>query len=76
MLVTSLDHMEQIVASRDDLEWDGWDVVKYTNSNNAMYAADGCFHRGKWMKKKVFPLTSDGWYIPNTIGRVHAAVEG
>lgn len=76
MLVTTLDEMEQIVASRDDLEWDGWNVVKYTKSNNAIYAADGCFHRGQWMKKKVFPLTEDGWYLPNSIGRVHAQVEG
>lgn len=76
MLVTSLDEMEQIVASRGDLEWDGWNVVKYTKSSNAMYSTDGCFHRGMWMKKKVFPATQDGWYLPNTIGRVDAQVEG
>ena len=76
MLVTSLEEMEQIVASRDDLVWEGWDVVKYTKNDNAMFAPDGAFHRGKWMKKKVFPLTKDGWYLPNSIGRVHAQVEG
>ena len=76
MLVTGLDEMEQIIASRGDLVWDGWDVVKYTNSNNAMYSNDGAFRNGKWMKKKVFPITHDGWYLPNTIGRVDAQVEG
>jgi hypothetical protein len=76
MLVTSLEEMESIVASRDDLEWDGWSVVKYTNSNNAIYSTDGVFHRGKWMKKQVFPLTENGWQLPNSIGRVHAQVEG
>ena len=76
MLVTTLEEMEQIVASRGDLEWDGWNVVKYTKSSNAMYATDGVFHRGMWMKKKVYPLTEDGWYLPNSIGRVHAQVEG
>lgn len=76
MLVTSLQEMEHIVFSRQDLEWDGWDVIKYTNSNNAMFDVDGVFKNGKWMKKKVFPLTEEGWYLPNTIGRDYAQVEG
>lgn len=76
MLVTDLQEMEAIVRSRNDLEWDGWDVVQYKNSSNAMYSTDGSFHHGKWMKKKVFPVTKDGWYLPNTIGRVDAQVEG
>lgn len=76
MLVTSLEEMEEIVRSRGDLEWDGYDVVKYTNSNSAMFGVDGVFRGGKWMKKKVFPLTEDGWYLPNIIGRVDAQVEG
>lgn len=67
MLVTSLEEMEQIVRSREDLSWDGWDVVKHTYANNAMYAKDGSFINGKWMKKKVFPLTEDGWSIPNSM---------
>lgn len=76
MLVVSLEEMEAIVLSREDLAWEGWDVVKYTKASNAMYSPDGCLRNGVWMKKKVFPLTKDGWYLPNTIGRVHAAVEG
>ncbi len=76
MLVVSLEEMEAIVLSRDDLAWEGWNVVKYTKASNAMYSSDGCLRNGVWMKKKVFPLTEDGWYLPNTIGRVHAAVEG
>lgn len=76
MLVTSLEEMEQIVRSRNDLVWDGWDIVKYTNSNNAIYAADGAYRDGKWMKRKVFPITKDGWYLPNSIGRDYAQVEG
>lgn len=76
MLVTTLEEMEQIVASRQDLEWEGWDIVKYTKSKNAMYDVNGCFHKGQWMIKKVYPLTGEGWQLPNTIGRVHAQVEG
>lgn len=75
MLVTSLEEMESIIRSRGDLEWDGYDVVKYTNSSNAMYGVDGVFRNGKWMKKKVFPLTEQGWNLPNTIGRDYAQVE-
>ena len=76
MLIIKEEEMQSIINSRTDLEWDGWNVVKYTNSSNAMYATDGCYHKGVWMKKKVFPLTSDGWYLPNTIGRNHAWMEG
>lgn len=75
MLVTNLEEMSAIVSSRADLEWDGYDVVKYTSSKNAMYGVDGIYREGKWMKKKVFPLTKDGWDLPNTIGRTHAKVE-
>ena len=76
MLVTSLEEMEAIVKSREDLSWKGWDIVKHTSSNNALYALDGEFHQGAWMKKKVFPLTEEGWFLPNIIGRDHAQVEG
>jgi hypothetical protein len=68
--------MEAIVRNRQDLEWNGWDIVKYSNNSNAMYDVDGVFRNGKWMKKKVFPLTEQGWYLPNTIGRDYAQVEG
>jgi len=76
MLITSLEEMELIVRSRGDLSWEGWNVVKYTNSSNAMYAKDGLFKSDKWMKKKVFPLTENGWELPNIIGRDYAQVEG
>lgn len=76
MLVTTLEEMEQIVASREDLEWDGWNIVKYTKSKNAMHDVSGCFHRGQWMKKQTFPLTESGWHLPNSIGRIRAQVEG
>ena len=76
MLVTNLEEMERLVAARPDLDWDGWNVVKYVNSNNAMYAKDGAFKDGKWLIKKVYPLTEEGWRLPNSIGREDAQVEG
>ena len=75
MIVTSLEQMEDIVSSRKDLCWNGWDVVKYTESSNALYSIDSEFRNGKWMKKKVFPITESGWNIPNITGTRHAQLE-
>ena len=76
MLVTNLDEMERIVAHRPDLSWEGWDVVKYVSKDNAIYSKDGAFKDGKWLIKKVFSLTEQGWHLPNHIGREDAQVEG
>jgi len=75
MLVTDLNYMEHIVSKRQDLEWQGWDVVKYTKSNSAMFSNDGVFKNGTWCKKKIFPITESGWIIPNSIGRLDAELE-
>jgi len=74
MLVNNLEKMEQIVNSTD-LEWDGWNVVKYTPSHSAMFSTDGAYKGGQWYKKKVFPLTEDGWHVPNSIGKINARME-
>ena len=76
MLVTNLEDMERIISSRSDLQWEGWNVVKYTNSSNAMYSKDAEFKNGKWMKKTIFALTEEGWHLPNSIGREYEQVEG
>ena len=75
MLVTSLEYMEKIVSSREDLEWNGWDIVKYTKSSSAMFSPDGIFKNGVWFKQKVFPLSESGWNLPNSIGREYADME-
>lgn len=74
MLVKTLEEMDKIVESRGDLSWRGWDVVKTTKANNAIYSKDGAFENGVWVKKKVFPVTEKGWYLPNSIGRINAQV--
>jgi hypothetical protein len=68
--------MEKIVSSNNDLSWDGWNVVRYSAGHNAQYSPNGVYLNGKWMKKKVFPITEQGWHLPNNIGRTHAQVEG
>lgn len=75
MLVNNLNQMEKIVDSSSQLEWDGWDVVTYTASNSAMLAKDGVYRDGKWYKKKVFPLTENGWNLPDSIGNTDARME-
>jgi hypothetical protein len=67
MLVTNLEYMEKIVSSRNDLEWNGWDIVKYTRSESAMFSPEGVFKNGVWCKRKTFPITTDGWFIPNSM---------
>jgi hypothetical protein len=68
MLVNNLERMENIVQNRSDLDWIGWDVVRYTKSSSAMFRSDGVFKNGRWYKKTVFPLTETGWKIPENIG--------
>ena len=65
MFITSLSQMEQLVDSRPDLEWDGWDVVRYKKNNNAQFHKNGVFRKGSWYDKSVFPLNNSGWSIPN-----------
>jgi hypothetical protein len=71
MLITSLEDMESIVSSRNDLEWDGWNVIKYTKTSDAVFSQDGVYKNGRWCNKKVFPITEEGWFLPNSLGRQH-----
>ena len=68
MFITSLSEMEQIVASRSDLDWEGWDVVRYKKADNAQFDPAGVFRNGQWYKRYTFPITEGGWSLPNSIG--------
>lgn len=65
MLVTSLTEMEQIVAYRPDLEWDGWNVIQYKKNSSAQFDKRGAFKNGAWYKKTVYPLNESGWTVPS-----------
>jgi hypothetical protein len=67
--------MESIVSKRNDLGWDGWNIVKYTTSSSAIFSADGALKDGAWVKRKIFPITENGWEVPKSIGEPHAAME-
>ena len=75
MFITSLNKMEKIVDSSQDLSWNGWDVVKQTPSYNAMFSPDGVYRDGKWYKQKIFPITENGWNVPDSIGKRDAQME-
>lgn len=75
MLISSLDQMEKIVESRDDLDWVGWDVVRYFGQSSFL-SKDVIFKNGKWIKTKVYPITELGWDIPENIGGSLAQLEG
>lgn len=68
MFITSLSDMERLVDSRSDLEWDGWDVVRYKKNDKAQYESNGIFRNGFWYNKIVFPLNKNGWSVPDRIG--------
>lgn len=69
MKITSLDTMESIVKSNNSLSWDGWDVVELKKSPTAWMKANGAFVNNSWHIKNVFPVTQDGWSIPNKYTR-------
>lgn len=67
MFITSLSEMEQLVDCRSDLYWDGWDVVRYKKNTSAQFEKNGVFRNGEWYNKTVFPLTSNGWSMPERL---------
>ena len=71
MFITSLSQMEEFVNSRSDLEWDGWDVVRYKKNNNAQFHKNGIYRNGSWYDRTVFPLNNNGWSLPNMMGKIN-----
>lgn len=69
MLVSSLNKMERIVGSHPELSWEGWDVVRHKKNPSSQFESSGEFYKGAWHKKIIFPLTKDGWSVPDSIGR-------
>lgn len=68
MFITSLSEMEILVDSRSDLQWEGWNVVRYKKNADAQFDRNGVFCNGQWYNKFTFPITEHGWSIPDRIG--------
>ena len=65
MIVKNLDHMEKIVARNNNLSWVGWDVVDRKRSEGARTAVNGVRVNGVWYLQRIYPVTRNGWDIPN-----------
>lgn len=57
--------MENIVAKNNNLKWDGWNVLELKKSNLGRTDANGIRVNNEWFIKREFPVTRNGWDIPN-----------
>ena len=66
MYVDSLNKMEEIVSNREDLMWENFNVVQLkSQSPNAALGKSARFIKDSWWKVKVYPLTEEGWKVPD-----------
>ena len=65
MIIKDLNHMEKIVARNNNLSWIGWDVVDRKRSEGARTAINGVRVNGVWHLQRIYPVTRNGWDIPN-----------
>lgn len=65
MLVKNLDKMEKIVSKNKNLYWVGWDVVDRKKSDAGRTAVNGIRVNGVWYLQRIYPVTRNGWDIPN-----------
>lgn len=65
MKINNIEHMEEIVKSNPDMEWDNWTVVLYTD-DDGYFTKNGVFRNGKWQTKYTFNMVDYGvWNIPD-----------
>ena len=65
MIVKSLEKMEKIVSRNNNLSWNGWDVVDRKKSESGRTSTSGVIVNGEWFLQRVYPVTKQGWDIPN-----------
>lgn len=65
MVITSLEKMEKIVASNNNLRWIGWDVMDLKKSESGRTAVNGVRVDGVWYLQRTYPVTRNGWDIPH-----------
>ena len=69
MIVKSLEQMEKIVGRNNTLSWVGWDVVDRKRSDGARTAINGVRVNGVWYLQRIYPVTRNGWSIPDKYKR-------
>ena len=67
MYVKSMDTMESIVISKDELFWESFNVVELKSSSaNAPLKKQARYINGQWHTVKVYELTAQGWDVPKS----------
>jgi hypothetical protein len=69
MIIKSLETMEKIVSENKTLSWEGWDVVQIFQDPVGWKKPEGVRIKGRWHVKKRFPLSENGWNIPEKMIR-------
>lgn len=69
MIIKNLEQMEKIVSNNSNLSWVGWDVVDRKRSDGARTSVDGVRVKGLWYLQRLYPVTRQGWDIPNKYKR-------
>lgn len=65
MIIKSLEKMEQIVSKNKNLYWVGWDVADRKKSDAGRTSTSGVRVNGEWFLQRIYPVTRNGWDIPN-----------
>ena len=68
MLIKKLEEAEQIVKSNKDLRWAGWDIISREITINGFSHKSGSFINNRWGIDRRYPITENGWYLPNNLG--------
>ena len=68
MLIKKLEEAEQIVKSNKDLRWSGWDIISREITLNGFSHKSGSFLNNRWGIDRRYPITENGWYLPNSLG--------
>lgn len=69
-VIRDLDAMEAIVAKRNDMKWDGWDIIHYRRKAASFMNPSGAFHNGEWHLATRYPITENGWIFPRRLVNV------
>ena len=69
MIIKNLEQMEKIVSKNNNLSWVGWNVVDCKRSDGARTSPDGVRVNGLWYLQRIYPVTRQGWDIPNKYKR-------
>lgn len=69
MNINSLEVAESIVKNNDSLEWNGWDIIHYAESQTGWTKQNGAYRNDKWFVTTTYPITAKGWNLPTKFVR-------